>query len=253
VVLGAESSATLGTDGDDISDLGKKLSLIGDHALIGIAGFSGTGHQYEAAARAELEKPDRSSRLPKTGSAELALRIGKRTARVFRALDLEQHAAKVIKHLGREHLGEVLAFGVVAVLTSDGPCLMRITALGLTDCCEGIPYAVEGVGSVEALPFLRYIRHHVWKNRDPDVGIGILSVLWAMRYALLVNPDKLKGPRRIGVVELVNGRSVARVLSNEELIAHDELLDEFESEAIGKLLQRRDEENGSPPPTPSIY
>jgi hypothetical protein len=125
---------------------------------------------------------------------------------------------------------------------------MRIGEFGQTEFCrDSLPYAAEGIGSKEALPFLRYIRHHVWKQSRPHLSLGIVSTVWALRYACEVNPG-LANPLAIGVVEAVNGSPTARLLDASEMTTHTNLINEIEHETLGRLFAPPGA--AKPPPIP---
>ncbi len=253
VVLGADSSATLATNGADVNDLAHKITLVGDHALIAIGGASAMGLQFEHGARTELESLHVAGELATLAHPELAAKISEQLIPAFLALKIPELAVKA-KELpgGEENLASILARCLIATFTNAGPCLLAVNEFGLTDCADKVPYAVEGNGDVAALPFLGYIRQHVWKNQPPDVGAGILAVLWAFRYAGRANPERLSEPYQLGVVERIGERLQARFLSETDLSEPKNLLDDFETNVMGQLLGRVvEEEKAQAPPVPS--
>lgn len=85
-------------------------------------------------------------------------------------------------------------------------------------------FASAGSGQHITDPFLALFRQVFWHDGPPDVEGGIFTALWALRHACEVNPGGIKEPVRLAVLAPEKGGLKARMLDDDELAEHHNMV-----------------------------
>lgn len=174
VVLAAERGAIPGTGVVDVSEDVMKVHAVDGRFLVGLGGFSGQAHRYlEGIRRLEIADPASMRRFDVQEEIQKAM--------ISLAADVAI-PAKATQIIGGD-IGTVLAEALVAFLSSDGPSLTHIGAVGMCDCIDEILYHVIGSGEKIAAPFLSYIKRHVWQHKRPTIATAVVSTMWTFSFA----------------------------------------------------------------------
>lgn len=220
VVLAAEGKAAPAADGIRISENVQKIFAIDDRFLLGVGGFSGQAQRYRAALT-KIKAVDDALE----SRDQMIEHIQERTIRVFKTV--KTAALKAKKHLGVACLGDILAEGLVAFVCADGAALAHITVFGTCDGLAETTYHVIGDGNRVAMPFLSYVKRHVWKNQPPAVATAVLSALWTLRFAH--NAAGEYGPPWTIATLQSNGKgAMIDMLPDDALDPHHEMIDTLE-------------------------
>ena len=85
---------------------------------------------------------------------------------------------------------------------------------------------VTSAGSGQSItdPFLALFRQVFWHDGAPDVRGGIFTAMWALRHACEVNPGGIKEPVRIAVLARKKSQIRARMLDDDELAEHRDMV-----------------------------
>ena len=80
------------------------------------------------------------------------------------------------------------------------------------------------MGSAKAItdPFLALMRRAFWRTGPPLVHDAVFAVTWVLQHAIEVNPGGVNGPMRIAVLERQGGQWKARLLSEDDLLEHNQ-------------------------------
>src|SRR5262249_18488183 len=87
---------------------------------------------------------------------------------------------------------------------------------------ERIWYCSMGSGQLITDPFLALMREVFWSSGPPTVQDATFAVTWALDHAVAVNAGGINAPVRVGVMERVEGKYVARILDDIDLQEHRE-------------------------------
>ncbi len=114
-------------------------------------------------------------------------------------------------------------------------------------------HASMGAGQRLLDPFLALLRDIFWQDGPPKLKDGVFATTWALDHAIRVNPGGINGPARIAVFEksAEPGRGyVARVMSDDELNEHREVIEGAKGALKDHLANRRQGLAQSPPEAP---
>lgn len=103
------------------------------------------------------------------------------------------------------------------------------------------PFTTVGAGSLQADPFLAFVRRTFWNNLTPrNISEGIFGVLWTLDHVSMVNAGLGVGGRsRVAVLQKEGSEWVAEFISDSDLDEHKEAI--FQAE--DKLLSFRNRFN----------
>lgn len=228
IVLAAESGAIPGSGDVDVTEGVQKIYPIDNRFLVALGGFSGQARRYlEAIRRLNIEDP-RSILCFDIQEAIL-------TAVAPMVSDVAVAAKNARDISGSEGLGHVLAEALVAFLGADGLCLTHVNAYGQCDRIDETLYHVIGAGEKVAVPFLSYIKRHVWRHKQPTMATGIISALWMLRFAHNCAGD-FGPPWTVATLQSVNGTASIEFLNDDVLDPHHRSIEALEEE-FGNLPQ----------------
>ena len=99
---------------------------------------------------------------------------------------------------------------------------------------ERIWYVSMGGGQLIVDPFLALMRKVFWMQGPPTHHDAAFAVTWALQHAIDVNPGGVNGPIRIAVLaSKPNGEAFARMLTSEEVSAHENNVEAAQSHLRG--------------------
>jgi len=108
-----------------------------------------------------------------------------------------------------------------------------------------------GSGQLITDPFLAFIHEVFWDKGLPTVNDAVFAVKWTLDHAVKYNAGGINGPIKIAVLENLSGKQRARLLSDEDLLEHNENINECK-EVLRNLRDKHQSENGSVPTIPTI-
>jgi hypothetical protein len=214
VVVGADSSATF-VDGGQMRTIEqpthKKISIIAEQFIVAGTGYVGhqqrfenlVGRLYEAKAFA-----------------------GKSQIEIAKILSVEG-----IKDFASTNSPQNLYSALVAYPTKTIPVLCELLGGNTAFQPEikepdSLWFSSMGSGQLIADPFLALFRQVFWKAGPPNIQGGIFTALWALKHACDVNPGGIKEPIHIAVLATSEGKLKARMLSQDELSEHANMVTE---------------------------
>lgn len=213
VVIGADSSATFG-DGHRIRTIEQptkhKIRIIGNRIILAGTGTVGHGQRFRDVIKALHEKKEMQG---KTGS-EIGKLLSIQALMDFRETGLEK----------------VPYSAFVAYPADEGPILCEF--LG-NECLfqpeikeiDDLWFTSAGSGQFITDPFLALFRKLFWSDGAPNLNEGVFMALWALIHACEVNAGGIKGPINIAVLESKKGKYSARLLNDNELAEHHNMVD----------------------------
>lgn len=101
-------------------------------------------------------------------------------------------------------------------------------------------YVAVGSGKLSADPFLRFITDVFCNGNQPTVAEAIFLATWTVQHVIDVNPGGVAGPIRVGVLREEGGAKIARLLSDAEMVEHQQAM----QSAIIALRDWRDSMRG---------
>ena len=233
IVVGADGMATYGTPGGQTTikqQTVKKLQIIRDQVILGVAGPVGLGQSYFNEIDAAFEnKPKGKPIWPTTGAARGALQDAMRR-HAKPAFEMAVAAQPVLGNavaLEVDH-GSLVAYTVSGSTT---PCLTQFSRLCLPeDVTTFLPFVSIGSGQASADPFLAFVRRLFWPENLPTMSQGVLAALWTLRYCIDSQASGIGDPIQIVTLQRENGTWKAIELPEEELREDGVMIEAMESE-----------------------
>lgn len=214
VVVGADSSATLG-DGGQVRTIEqlteRKIEIVGEQVIVAGTGYIGHGQRFCAVVRRLWD--DKAF-------------IGKPEIEIGKMLSSEG-----LKDFAQTHIQQIAYSVFVTYVAEDKPCLCELPGgqaafqPEIKDP-EDLWFASMGSGQQITDPFLALFKEIFWKDGPPNVQGGIFMAMWALRHACEVNPGGIKGPNRIAILAREKGKLRARMLGDDELAEHGNMVNE---------------------------
>ena len=225
--MGADGAATLGASPGlrTVVQPTTKLHVLQSKIIMGVSGQVGLGQLY----------CDRIESLWR----EKKLKIGVSLADVQRMLrdavseDFQKawaRASIATPILGNNNALELVGTQSLVALPVGGPTgepeLIQLDLAGNPEAAEtSLPCVSIGSGQSLADPFLAFLRHIFWSDRLPNVAEGVFAVVWALSFAIDVNPGGVSNPIQLAVLERAKGKELAvRELSQEEIGEHRQMI-----------------------------
>jgi ATP-dependent protease HslVU (ClpYQ) peptidase subunit len=270
VVIGADGAVTNG----QTRNIGRKLSIFGDIAIVGASGPIGLSQRIVGEIRDLVE--DGKLTEPTTDAARLAslAAIG---SGLPQTPTKPWQAGQIIASAVRPHiLGELTAgakakelFGeaivqsvvqstLVALPISNAPCLITIGFLGAAEIAQTErPFVSIGSGQQIADPFMLFLRRIFWNKRLPTVNEATFAVLWTLTHAIETNAGGVAEPIQIAALEHKGSEWRAREVPESEwdenlqtIGAAEEHLRAFKLKVSGTGPEAPDREIEAPPSRP---
>ena len=180
IVIGADSISTFGTDIEQ--EVSNKIEYLAEDSLIGSAGAVGLSQLIKERLRDSWEtvrgqenKADARSEIQKVMWAEV------RSALV--------HAEDASDILGQKVFSSALCSSLLAFPFRDEHVLLSYNQIAQSEeiTCEA-PFKSIGSGSLQADPFLAFLKRIFWKDSAPEKTTdGVLSILWTLDHVSRVN------------------------------------------------------------------
>jgi 20S proteasome alpha/beta subunit len=236
IVLGADGAATLGVLGQNTAKQQvKKLRIIPDSVIVGVAGSVGMGQRIAGEIEALWEeKKFTSTTTKKPFQAMTVIRDA-----LWKHISPEIEAAKVSVPLVGPQVASLSALcsTAVAMPVSQAPCLFQFDHQGSPEeATAALPFVSIGSGQAIADPFLAFIRRIFWPAVSPTLAQGIFAVLWTLTHAIATAPGGISEPIQIAVLEQSSGKWKARELAAEEQQEHREAI-EFAESSLRKFRE----------------
>ena len=229
VVIGADSAATSVADGR-ISTISqpypKKIEIIGDRVIVAGSGEIGYLQRYSEVV-ANLW---RNGQFSKKTAMEIGTLISGQSIKNFAETKLDTLPSDQ---------AEYPLSGVAAYPTSDEHCLCEFTWAQFHPEIkerDGLWHVSTGSGQKTTDPFLAFLKSVFWRDGAPDIRGGIFTVLWALVHVCAVSPGGISEPIQIAVLEGRRRNTRARILSDDELIEHRNVVEDA-SEYLAKFKE----------------
>ncbi len=210
VVVGADGSTTFtaGQQKTIEQPTKKKIVIIRDHVIVACSGY--VGHAQRFSHLVERLWDDDSFK--NKGSID----IGKMLSRE----GIQEFQQTYVKDLNLSVL--------VACSAKQEPLLCELPGTNILQPeikdPDDIWYVSVGSGQPIVDPFLGFLRSIFWEKNPPNLRGGIFMTLWALRHACEVNPGGINEPISIAVLERKKENFKARLLSEEELKEHRDMV-----------------------------
>jgi hypothetical protein len=217
-VIGADSAATF-SDGGHLRTIEqtteRKIEIIGERVIVAGTGYVGHGQRFCAVVKNLYDEKHFDNK------SELEV-----------AKMLSQHG---LKDFSDTFVHQLEYAALVAYPSGYQPCLCELPKGSMTPSQptafqpeikvpEDLWFVSAGSGQPITDPFLALFRQVFWDEGPPDVRGGIFTALWALRHACEVNAGGIKGPVRIAVLESAKGKYRARMLDDDELAEHHNMV-----------------------------
>ena len=212
VVVGADGSATFMTSGNTgpvptiAQPYSKKVQIIRDHVIVAGSGEIGHLQRYVSVTKKLWDNGE--------FARKTEIKIGKLISR--KSLDDFQETMPMSPP------------SAIAAFPADGKsCLCELTPPNFqpeVKEVDGLWYVSLGNGQQITDSFLAFLRSTFWEDRAPNVRQGIFTVLWTLMHACEVAPWGIREPIQIAVLEGTGRKIHARMLPDDELIEHRNLV-----------------------------
>jgi 20S proteasome alpha/beta subunit len=222
VVIGSDSAATSSGGGPGIIEQPtRKIDIVDNALILAGTGALGLGQRFCA----QLETLHRASG-EKTYRERAPVEVGKMMA---------AHAVNDFASTGAK------AGGYGALVAFKSRKEFHLCEFGSADMQPELKtdiwYASMGSGQAIADPFLALMRRVFWSQGLPTLADGIFAAVWTLLHTIEVNPGGINGPARIAVLtwdpDKVGEKSVARMLTDEELDEHKQSVADAEKHLAG--------------------
>jgi len=231
IVIASDSAATTEIDRSvaSVHEM-RKIEIVERRLVLAVAGHSGVARQYHDAMSKLIKEVDIDALSDnalmqqivqyKGDAISVQLAVAKRRADLAgTAFDAKSTAAE----------------SLVAIRTTNGPRLFHVDEYMNPDVIvPESPFKIIGTGAVTTHAFTEYLRQQFLGPQPPDVGDGILTMLWAVRFAIATHARDVGGPPQITIVPSDASKEIQSV-SAADLAEHQAALDLAE----GRLQQLR--------------
>jgi hypothetical protein len=212
VVVGADSSTTF-TDGHSKiieQTTSQKIKIVGDRIIIAAGGSAGLAQRFHAVV---LRLWNDKALASNTSGIEFGKLL----------------SAHGINDFKQTYLAKIDFTALVAFPAGKAPHLCEINGgIGFQPEMKELTdnwFVSAGSGQMLADPFLALLRDTLWSDGAPNLAGGIFTVCWALRHACKVNPGGINEPIRIAVLEREKEAFIARMLTDDELTEHMNVVD----------------------------
>lgn len=205
LVIGADSSATFGSRGvRTIEQPVEKVHVISDKIIVAGTGAVGLHQRFREALHEGFSAGD-------FGKAS--------TSQIGKAL-----AVRGIKDFQETGLLPGLYGALVGFYAHGEFNLVEYDVENFQPEVKTVDMWFASMGSGQPItdPFLAFLRKLFWSDGPPPLIEGIFAVNWALNHAIEFNTGGIKGPAQIAIIERVENRIEARLLSDNEIQEHNE-------------------------------
>ncbi len=242
VVIGADSSATLGTGQHrTIEQPIAKIDIIATRFILAGTGYVGHNQRFKDT----IERSGVHKRMHEISCIEVGRILAKEGMEDFvSTLSIAANGQP------RAPYGALVAFYAKKQF---GLCEFDVQHFQPELKNEKFWYVSMGSGQVIVDPFLGMIRRVFWSGGPPNTQDGVFAVTWALRHAIELNPGGIGGEKAIAVMKLdENNKPLAKLLSADEISEHDANVIDMERH-IGEFRLQQSGEKPVPqaPPIPS--
>ena len=244
VVVGADGAATFSTVMGDPTILQpiNKVKIVNNTMILAVTGSIGLGQRFfgrlQTLDLARLE-------FQNSFSAMTNLRH-----QLLQEILPELEAAIAMHSLvGEKANSAAIAACLIALPVANSPCLFQFDKQAAPEeATEDLPFATLGSAQAIADPFLAFLRRVFWEKRLPNLQEGVLATYWSLEHAILTNAGGVANPKSIAVLRQVDGNWQADLLSDEDLLEHENAVKAAEH----ALRDHFQQENDLPAPEPPL-
>ncbi len=222
IVIGADSSATFGGSGGRLRTIEqlteRKIEIIQDQVIVAGTGAVGHGQRFIGVVK-ELFTNNQLANASALNIAKLL-------------------SAQGIREFAETHIFELDYGALVAYVASGKPILCELPGGPLLN--QSMPTAFQpelkepndlwfvSMGSGQSITdsFLALFRQVFWPDEPPNLQGGIFMALWALSHACEVNPGGINRPERIAVLAKDGDEFRAKLLDDDELAEHRNLVND---------------------------
>jgi Proteasome subunit len=218
VVIASDSAATTEFDGivASVHEM-QKLEVLDDRLVMGVAGSSGIAQEYRHYIGRFL-KEHNADKLQSSEVTQLLKTY--QVSAIHEQIDL----AKRFATDGRPDLSRLRTESLLALSVGGSPRLFHFDSdLTPDEVLSTSPFRVIGTGKVTAHAFIEYLRLEFLGNGTPVVSDGILTLMWAIRFATKTHARDVGGPIQLAVVSATENPR-ARKLSEADIEEHAEMI-----------------------------
>lgn len=232
VVIGADSSATFGAAGGirTIEQPCHKLAIVAKTIIVAGTGQVGLGQRFVERVKEAWEP----QKLFRGNPVEVSRKLAEIAVNDFastRAIP-GSYGALVAFPLGEK-------FHLCEFASSDFQPELKV---------DPIWFSSMGSGQLIGDPFMALMREIFWGKGSPSLQDGIFAAVWALEHAVNVNAGGVNGPIEIAVLRREAGRSVAELLTEDDLQEHRENI----AEAKERLRDLRRNHHGDGAGVPDV-
>lgn len=205
VVIGADGSATfVHEQHSTIEQPTKKIEIIDNHVIVAGSGYVGHAQRFYDVVR----RLWRGQEFKGKGAIEIGKLLAQSGINDFRQTGIER-----------------LDFSaLVAYSAKEGMSLCELPSVAgfqpEIKMLEGNWWVAAGSGQPILDPLLAFFRSIFWKEGAPTLRGGTFTAVWALIHACEVNPGGINEPISITVLEESKKGNLARLLPEEELTEH---------------------------------
>lgn len=246
IVIGADGAATLGNPIGlrTIIQPMSKLNVIKNKAVIGVSGPVSISQLYSDYLEQNCDS------LVNKRAMEICreMRIGfMKDAQVCM-----QIAALAEKVVGASAQVNILHQVLVAMMSREGAQLIQFDYQCSPEVATvDLPFVAIGSGQSIADPFLAFLRRVFWKDHLPTLPEGSFAAFWTIQHAIDTAPGGIGPPIQMAILEFISGHPVARLLSDPEIMEHDQMRVDAEKYLLRyKEVVQPTSDEAEPPPTP---
>ena len=241
VVIGADTSATFG-DGQFVRTIEQKtnckIEIIGGRIIIAGTGYVGHAQRYCAVVQ-KLWDDGKFANVSELEAAKLLSQAG-----------VNDFAQTMPGNM----MGNIRYTAFVGYPAKDQPCLCELA--GPTAFQPEIKkpddlwFTSSGSGQPLTDPFLALLKETFWHDGPPTLEGGIFTTYWALKHACNLNPGGIKEPINIAVLSRQKGKLFARMLEQDELDEHANLVSDatLHMRKFRDILEGKQEAEAPPQP-----
>jgi 20S proteasome alpha/beta subunit len=271
VVMGADSTATLGTGVNDHTarQLCTKLDIISQTVVVGTSGPVGLGQRYVAEVEELYKVASREAEkhpiLAPLGGVRLGRLKPHRAMTAIRQaiamhLTLEsQIAGQLARAIQNDAINGTMCAMLVAMPIDTGEHaatkkvhLFQFDRYGAPEeATEKLPLVALGSGQRAADPFLSYLRSILWKDRVPTVAEARFVAQWTLQYVIDTDPGGVGGPIQLITVQ-PKADGTGTVATSDDTEAGEEAIAAIKQQIADFVGSIREDKSGAPeaPPVP---
>ncbi len=233
VVIGSDSSATFSTGRyPTIEQPFEKIHIVGERVIVAGTGQIGLGQRFIS----NVQKAYEQKVFDSNSTIDISRILARDAVNDFYETKVEHNNYGALVAYPTGNKANLCEFSVVDFQ----PEIKN----------EKCWFVSMGSGQPITDPFLAFIHEVFWNDGVPTVNDAVFAVKWTLDHVIKYNPGGINGPVRIAVLESISGKQKARLLSDDDLLEHNENIEECKA-ALKSLRDKHKNINDSVPTIPT--